>query len=195
MSLQRLITKAFSQGPPRAGLTGMEKKLSGGVCFTATSSRCALSAASMLHIFLGSSGRGVAGGEVARGRGGDSKPADAWQTTCQTLAGSWSLFDEALASLLARRPFLIARSRTWLAQSTDPMCPLPGCHQSDSALHMLSGCQNHIISNMKTGRRNIAGRMITKALSKHPVGAGLVYTDIGSDFKLAQHNLQLPTYA
>ena len=48
---------------------------------------------------------------------------------------------------------------------------------------------------MKTERHNIAGRMITKALSKCPVGAGLVYTDIGSDFKLAQHNLQLPTHA
>ena len=80
-------------------------------------------------------------------------------------------------------------------RSTDPSCPLPGCHHLDSALHMLSGCQNHIISNMKTERHNIAGRMITKALSKCPVGAGLVYTDIGSDFKLAQHNLQLPTHA
>ncbi|KAF5842012.1 eukaryotic translation initiation factor 3 subunit 8 N-terminus-domain-containing protein [Dunaliella salina] len=48
---------------------------------------------------------------------------------------------------------------------------------------------------MRTGRHNIAGRMITKALSKCPVGAGLVYTDIGSDFKPAQHNLQLPTNA
>jgi len=47
-----------------------------------------------------------------------------------------------------------------LKRSTDPFCPLPGCHQSDSALHMLSGCQNQIISNMKTERHNIAGRMI-----------------------------------
>jgi hypothetical protein len=80
-------------------------------------------------------------------------------------------------------------------RSTDPMCPLPGCHHLDSALHILSGCQNQIISNMKTERHNIAGRMITKAISKSPIGAGLVYTDIGSDFKLAQHNLQLPTHA
>eukprot|EP00983_Pelagomonas_calceolata_P009284 299853-Pelagomonas_calceolata.AAC.1 len=48
---------------------------------------------------------------------------------------------------------------------------------------------------MKTERHNIAGRMITKALSNSPVGADLVYTDIGNDFKLAQHNLQLPTRA
>eukprot|EP00983_Pelagomonas_calceolata_P016234 513712-Pelagomonas_calceolata.AAC.1 len=56
---------------------------------------------------------------------------------------------------------------------TDPMCPLPGCRQLDSALHMLSGCQNQIISNMKIERHDIVGRMITKALSKSPVGAGL----------------------
>eukprot|EP00983_Pelagomonas_calceolata_P120219 1160683-Pelagomonas_calceolata.AAC.7 len=80
-------------------------------------------------------------------------------------------------------------------RSTDPMCPLPGCHHSDSALHMLSGCQNHIISKLNTERHNIAGIMVIKALSKSPVGAGLVYTDVGSDFKLAHHNLQLPTHA
>eukprot|EP00983_Pelagomonas_calceolata_P035675 1117095-Pelagomonas_calceolata.AAC.1 len=45
---------------------------------------------------------------------------------------------------------------------------------------------------MKTGCHNIAGRMITKALSKSPLGAGLIYADIGSDFKLAQHNLSNP---
>jgi len=80
-------------------------------------------------------------------------------------------------------------------RSTDPLCPLPGCHQLDSALHMLSGCQNHIISNMKTERHNIAGRMIAKALSKSPWGAGLINTDVGKDERLAQHNLQLPAHA
>eukprot|EP00983_Pelagomonas_calceolata_P052561 1142894-Pelagomonas_calceolata.AAC.1 len=48
---------------------------------------------------------------------------------------------------------------------------------------------------MKTERHNIAGRMITKALSKTPWGAGLVNTDIGNDTWLAQHNLQIPAYA
>eukprot|EP00983_Pelagomonas_calceolata_P127832 1161448-Pelagomonas_calceolata.AAC.1 len=51
-------------------------------------------------------------------------------------------------------------------RSTNPSCPLPGCHQSDSALHMLSGCQHHIVSNMKTERHNVAGRMIIKALQE-----------------------------
>eukprot|EP00983_Pelagomonas_calceolata_P023151 729049-Pelagomonas_calceolata.AAC.1 len=48
---------------------------------------------------------------------------------------------------------------------------------------------------MKTERHNIAGRMITKAPSKSPLGAGLIYTDIGSNLKLAQHNLQTPAHA
>eukprot|EP00983_Pelagomonas_calceolata_P134782 1162093-Pelagomonas_calceolata.AAC.4 len=65
--------------------------------------------------------------------------------------------------------------------STLLLCPLPGCHQSDSALHMLSGFQDHIISSIKTKRRNVAGRMITAALCKSLLGAGLVNTDIGSD--------------
>jgi len=60
---------------------------------------------------------------------------------------------------------------------------------------MLSGCQNLIISIMETERHNIAGRMITKALSKSPWGAGLINTDVGSNERLAQHNLQLPAHA
>eukprot|EP00983_Pelagomonas_calceolata_P031578 989893-Pelagomonas_calceolata.AAC.1 len=36
--------------------------------------------------------------------------------------------------------------------------------------------------------------MIIKALSKSPLGAGLVNTDIGSD-RLAQHNLQISARA
>eukprot|EP00983_Pelagomonas_calceolata_P084257 1156321-Pelagomonas_calceolata.AAC.3 len=37
--------------------------------------------------------------------------------------------------------------------------------------------------------------MITKALSKSPWGAGLGNTDIGSDDRLALHNLQIPAHA
>eukprot|EP00983_Pelagomonas_calceolata_P039671 1137280-Pelagomonas_calceolata.AAC.4 len=64
-----------------------------------------------------------------------------------------------------------ARSAVGRRRSTKPLCPLPGCHQLDSALHMLSGCQNHIICSMKTEQHNVAGRMIIKALSKSPWGA------------------------
>eukprot|EP00983_Pelagomonas_calceolata_P027100 852162-Pelagomonas_calceolata.AAC.1 len=80
-------------------------------------------------------------------------------------------------------------------RSTNPLCPLPGCHQLDNALHMLSGCQNHNISSMKTERHSVAGRMIIRALSKSPWGAGLVNTDIGSDDRLAQHNLHILAHA
>eukprot|EP00983_Pelagomonas_calceolata_P122073 1160871-Pelagomonas_calceolata.AAC.3 len=61
-------------------------------------------------------------------------------------------------------------------RSTNPLCPFPGCQQLDSALHMLSGCQNHNISSMKTERHNVSERMIIKALSKSPLGAGLANT-------------------
>eukprot|EP00983_Pelagomonas_calceolata_P022150 695638-Pelagomonas_calceolata.AAC.1 len=55
-------------------------------------------------------------------------------------------------------------------RSSNPLCPLTGCHQLDSTLHMLSGCQNNVISSMKTKRHNVAGRVIIKALSKSPGG-------------------------
>eukprot|EP00983_Pelagomonas_calceolata_P052915 1143068-Pelagomonas_calceolata.AAC.1 len=79
--------------------------------------------------------------------------------------------------------------------SNNPLCHHPGCYQFNSALHMLSGCQNHSISSMKTERHNVAGRMIIKALSKSPWGAGLVNMDIGCGDRLAQHNLQIPAHA
>eukprot|EP00983_Pelagomonas_calceolata_P066190 1148905-Pelagomonas_calceolata.AAC.2 len=60
---------------------------------------------------------------------------------------------------------------------------------------MLSGCQHQIISGMKSKPHTVAGRMIINALSGCPWGAGLVYTDIGSDDRLAQHNLHIPAHA
>eukprot|EP00983_Pelagomonas_calceolata_P052226 1142754-Pelagomonas_calceolata.AAC.3 len=80
-------------------------------------------------------------------------------------------------------------------RSTNPLCLLPDRHQLDSTLHMLSGCQKHIISRMETEHHNIAGRMIIKALSKNPRGAGLISMDIGSDDRLAQQNLQISAHA
>jgi len=40
------------------------------------------------------------------------------------------------------------------------------CHQPDSQIHMLSGCQNASIQNMVTERHDIASRLIIKTLSK-----------------------------
>eukprot|EP00983_Pelagomonas_calceolata_P030919 971227-Pelagomonas_calceolata.AAC.1 len=48
---------------------------------------------------------------------------------------------------------------------------------------------------MKTERHNAAGRMIIKALSESPLGAGLLNVDIGSRDRLEQHNLQIPAHA
>eukprot|EP00983_Pelagomonas_calceolata_P044795 1139457-Pelagomonas_calceolata.AAC.3 len=41
----------------------------------------------------------------------------------------------------------------------------------------------------------VAGGMITKALSISPWGAGMVSVDVGSDDQLAQHNPKIPAHA
>ncbi len=53
-------------------------------------------------------------------------------------------------------------------------------HQSDSQIHMLSGCQNASTQNMATERHNIASRLIIKTLSKGHFGGNIIFTDIGS---------------
>eukprot|EP00983_Pelagomonas_calceolata_P014913 473639-Pelagomonas_calceolata.AAC.1 len=110
--------------------------------------------------------------------------------TCPVYRHVWN----APSYIIAQVPPTTKKHAVRFIRSTNPLCPLPGYHQVDSALHMLSGCQNHIISSKKTECHNIAGRMIIKALSKSPRGAGLVSTDIGSDDRLAQHNLQIPAH-
>eukprot|EP00983_Pelagomonas_calceolata_P080682 1155246-Pelagomonas_calceolata.AAC.2 len=67
--------------------------------------------------------------------------------------------------------------------STSLQCPL--CGEPDSALHILSGCKHSIMSNMVTDRHNIASRILLKAVSKGPPGAGLASMDIGSADHLA----------
>eukprot|EP00983_Pelagomonas_calceolata_P039732 1137318-Pelagomonas_calceolata.AAC.1 len=47
----------------------------------------------------------------------------------------------------------------------------------------------------KVNTINVASRIITEAPSKSPWGAGLVYTDIGNDDWLAQHNPQTSKHA
>eukprot|EP00983_Pelagomonas_calceolata_P009947 322282-Pelagomonas_calceolata.AAC.1 len=105
------------------------------------------------------------------------------------------MYIHTLSYGIAQAPFYNQKHAVLFKTATDPSCPLPGCHHLDSALHMLSGCEHPIISNMKSGRHNVAGRMITEALSKAPWGAGLVNTDIGNDTRLTQHNLQIPAHA
>jgi len=76
--------------------------------------------------------------------------------------------------------------------SSSLQCPL--CHQTDSALHILSGCQHPTISNMITERHNIVCRLIMKALSKASLLACIVSMDIGSKDRLAQQNLSTPEH-
>jgi len=78
-------------------------------------------------------------------------------------------------------------------QSNSLSCPI--CSSQDSALHILSGCQHPIIRNMVTERHNIAGRLITKAISKGSLGSCFVSTDVGSADKHRMQDLQIPVTA
>jgi len=77
--------------------------------------------------------------------------------------------------------------------STSLQCPL--CQQADSALHILSDYQHTIILGMITEHRNVACRLIMKAISKSSLAGCLVQLDAGSTDRLAQQNLQIPKHA
>ncbi len=52
------------------------------------------------------------------------------------------------------------------------------CHQPDSQIHVLSGCQNASIQNMVTERHNIAYRLIIKTLNRGDFGGNIIFTDL-----------------
>ncbi len=72
-------------------------------------------------------------------------------------------------------------------RATSSSCLL--CHQPDSQIHMLSGCQHASIQNMVTERHNIASRLIIKTLHKGDFGGNIIFTDIGSETRMAQQSL------
>jgi len=74
--------------------------------------------------------------------------------------------------LPAQAHFTTKCMRFRFKRSTNLQCPL--CHQTDSTLHILSGCQRETISNMITERRKIACRLIIKALSKGALALSLL---------------------
>jgi len=47
---------------------------------------------------------------------------------------------------------------------------------------------------MVTERHNIAPRLITKALNKGNFGGIIIFTDVGSEARMAQQNLVLPAH-
>ncbi len=67
--------------------------------------------------------------------------------------------------------------------STNLQCPL--FHHSDSALHILPGCQHQIISGVITEHHNIAWRLIMKAVGGGSLGGCFVQMDFGSEDRLA----------
>ncbi len=64
------------------------------------------------------------------------------------------------------------------SRATNASCLL--CHQIDSQIHMLSGCQNASMQNKVTERHNIASKLIIKTLSKGDFGGNVIFTEIGS---------------
>ncbi len=78
-------------------------------------------------------------------------------------------------------------------RATNSSCLLPTvCHQPDSQIHVLSGCQNASIQNMVTERHNIASRLIIKTLNKGDFGGNIILIDIVSETRVAQQSLVLP---
>ncbi len=77
-------------------------------------------------------------------------------------------------------------------RATNSSCLL--CHQPDSQIHMLFGCQNASNQNMVTERHNIASRLIIKTLNKGDFGGNIIFTDIGSETRMAQHSLVFPAH-
>ena len=78
----------------------------------------------------------------------------------------------------------------WYGFSPNANCPICPC--TDSALHILSGCQHAKIRNMIIKRHNMASVLIVQALQKGPCGANQIsYTDIGSADKLSEQGLDL----
>ncbi len=59
---------------------------------------------------------------------------------------------------------------------------------------MLSGCQHASIHNMVTERHDIASRLIIKTLNKGDFGGNIIFTDIGSEIRMAQQSLVLPAH-
>jgi len=59
------------------------------------------------------------------------------------------------------------------SRTTSSSCLL--CHQPDSQIHMLSGCQHTSIQNMVTEKHNVASRFIIKTLNKGDFGGNIIF--------------------
>eukprot|EP00983_Pelagomonas_calceolata_P041135 1137934-Pelagomonas_calceolata.AAC.1 len=93
-----------------------------------------------------------------------------------------------------RAYYLMLRRRSAMPKETCPVYPLSLVTEGACAILLPESYHHDMISSVKPEHHNVAGRMIATALSKCPWGAGLVDTDIGSDDRLAQHNLQIPAH-
>ncbi len=96
--------------------------------------------------------------------------------TSVNLTTSNCFWSNTRINVLQKRNVLKFRTGTLYTQkmahlygrATNSSCLL--CHQPDSQIHMLSGCQSALIHNMVTERHNIASRLIIKTLCKGDLG-------------------------
>jgi len=108
------------------------------------------------------------------------------------LTTSNSFWNNTRMNVSQKRNFMKFRTGTLYTQkmanlygrATSSSCLL--CHQPDSQIHMLSGCQNASIQKMRTKRHNIACRLIIKTLNKGDFGGNIMFTGIGSETRMAQ---------
>jgi len=115
--------------------------------------------------------------------------------TSVNLTTSSSLWSNTRINVSQKRNVMKFRKSTLYTQkmanlyggATNSSCLL--CYQPDSQIHMLSGCQNASIQNMVTKRHNIASRLIIKTLIKGDFGGNIIFTDIGSETRMAQQSL------
>ena len=95
---------------------------------------------------------------------------------------------------MASIPMQTAPSALTLIVRFYPNANCPICPYTDSALHILSGCQHtNKMRNMIIKRHSMASVLIVQALQRdHTCGANqIAYTDIGSADKLSEQGLDL----
>ncbi len=118
--------------------------------------------------------------------------------TSVNLTTSNSFWSNTRIIVLQKRNVMKFRTGTlytqkWPTSTAEPLIHLVCCVISQ--IHMLSGCQNASIQNMVTERHNIASRLIIITLNKGNFGGNVIFTDIGSETRMAQQSLVLPAHA
>ena len=116
------------------------------------------------------------------------RTSDRWPISqLQMLSGTMVLLSFTKSVLRYRNGTIFNQNHGFSPNANCPICPC-----TDSALHILSGCQHTKIRNMIITRHNTASVLIVQALQKGPCGANqIAFTDVGSANKLSEQGLDL----